>query len=159
MSATTRPRRAPTSRASIAAWWAQCERNGHRCTYCGQPSRSLVIEHVEPLSRGGQDVPENVVPACGPCNTSKRDRFLLEWMLARDPGAVCVMEELRPLRERAGLTQQQLADKAKVRQATVSALETGTAAGIRRDTAVRLARALGVKPPELFCPPKRGRSE
>jgi transcriptional regulator with XRE-family HTH domain len=59
---------------------------------------------------------------------------------------------LRPLREQAGLTQQQLANKAKVRQATVSALETGTAAGIRTDTVVRLARALGVKPPRLFCP-------
>lgn len=61
---------------------------------------------------------------------------------------------LRPLRERAGLSQQQLAESAGVRQATISDLETGVAAGIRRETVERIARALGVKPATLFCPPE-----
>jgi 5-methylcytosine-specific restriction endonuclease McrA len=55
---------------------------GRKCAYCGATGR-LVIEHVEPESRGGQDVVENTVPACPSCNTSKGNRFLLEWVAAK----------------------------------------------------------------------------
>jgi len=56
---------------------------------------------------------------------------------------------LKALRTAAGLTQAQLADKAGVRQATVSELESGKG---RRLLVVmdKLARALGVEPGELL---------
>lgn len=57
---------------------------------------------------------------------------------------------LREMREAKGLTQQALADKAKVRQATVSNLELGKKKRIDLGILERLARALGVEPGELL---------
>lgn len=49
------------------------------CAYCGGPG-PLEREHVEPISRGGTDTPDNTVWACFPCNRDKGNRFLLEWV-------------------------------------------------------------------------------
>jgi transcriptional regulator with XRE-family HTH domain len=57
---------------------------------------------------------------------------------------------LRELREDEGLSQQALADRAGVRQATISELESGAAQGAKFETLARLAGALGVEPADLF---------
>jgi 5-methylcytosine-specific restriction endonuclease McrA len=44
-----------------------------RCAYCGS-GEELTIDHRVPLSRGGGDSIENLIPACGSCNSSKHDR-------------------------------------------------------------------------------------
>jgi 5-methylcytosine-specific restriction endonuclease McrA len=49
-------------------------RDGHRCQYCGRSDLSLTIDHVQPLSRGGEDTWENLVCACVQCNNRKGDR-------------------------------------------------------------------------------------
>lgn len=49
-------------------------RDGHRCQYCGASAEN--IDHVIPRSKGGRHVWDNVVAACRPCNTRKRDRLL-----------------------------------------------------------------------------------
>lgn len=36
-------------------------------------------EHVIPVSRGGKHVCENIVAACGSCNSSKNDKLIYEW--------------------------------------------------------------------------------
>lgn len=51
-------------------------RDDHTCQYCGRRADS--IDHVVPRSRGGAHVWENVVAACSPCNTAKRDRLVHE---------------------------------------------------------------------------------
>src|SRR5579875_3675149 len=51
-------------------------RDGHRCQYCGASAEN--IDHVVPRSRGGSHSWDNVVAACRPCNTAKRDRMLEE---------------------------------------------------------------------------------
>ncbi len=48
-------------------------RDGFRCQYCGATHR-LTIDHVLPRSRGGQDLWENLVAACMPCNNRKGNR-------------------------------------------------------------------------------------
>src|ERR687890_2190955 len=63
-------RRAALNRRAVFA------RDGSRCQYCTAPAES--IDHVVPRSRGGEHVWENVVAACRPCNTAKRDRLLSE---------------------------------------------------------------------------------
>lgn len=63
-------------RALFDAW-------GWRCAYCGKETRFLEPDHVEPLSRGGDDTIENLIPACGRCNGQKSNLFLLEWALVR----------------------------------------------------------------------------
>lgn len=49
------------------------------CTYCGSDS-SITVDHVVPLSKGGTNEIDNLTPACKPCNSSKRDRLLGEWV-------------------------------------------------------------------------------
>jgi 5-methylcytosine-specific restriction endonuclease McrA len=49
-------------------------RDGHRCQYCGATAEN--IDHVIPRSKGGPHAWDNVVAACRPCNTAKRDRLL-----------------------------------------------------------------------------------
>ncbi|WP_208028005.1 HNH endonuclease [Rhabdothermincola sediminis] len=51
-------------------------RDGGVCQYCGRKADS--IDHVVPRSRGGSHAWENVVAACGRCNSAKRDRLLEE---------------------------------------------------------------------------------
>ena len=48
------------------------------CAYCGQVG-DMQIEHVEPISEGGLHDIGNIVPACGPCNYSKRTREMESW--------------------------------------------------------------------------------
>lgn len=62
-------------------------RDSSRCQYCAAPAES--IDHVVPRSKGGEHVWENVVAACRPCNTRKRDRLLSEttMTLRRRPAA------------------------------------------------------------------------
>jgi HNH endonuclease len=47
------------------------------CVYCGAPATS--IDHVRPLSRGGQETAGNLVPACQNCNHTKHARLLIHW--------------------------------------------------------------------------------
>ena len=55
---------------------------------------------------------------------------------------------LRELRERAALSQEDLAEKARVSRATIADLE-GDKRPARPSTRRKLAKALGVEPPEL----------
>lgn len=48
------------------------------CAYCDQLATTW--DHVIPVSRGGETVPGNILPACGTCNSSKRDRDLEDWL-------------------------------------------------------------------------------
>lgn len=58
---------------------------------------------------------------------------------------------LKELRDAADLTQEELSDRAKVRQATISELEAGKRQRVDLGILERLARALDVEPGELFA--------
>jgi 5-methylcytosine-specific restriction endonuclease McrA len=62
-------------------------RDGGRCVYCRAPATS--IDHVQPRSRGGMHVWENVVSCCRRCNHTKADRVITElgWRMPRPPVA------------------------------------------------------------------------
>ena len=53
---------------------------GHRCAYCGKKTDKLEMDHVVPVSKGGNHSIDNIVPACRFCNTSKSNKPLLVWM-------------------------------------------------------------------------------
>lgn len=49
------------------------------CGYsCGRAATTF--DHVIPVSKGGRTEPGNIVPACGPCNSSKGNRDPLTWI-------------------------------------------------------------------------------
>ena len=74
-------------RATIAALeehfaWSEflalCVQQKHRCFYCGR-RRTLTVDHVVPLSKGGLNDITNIVGACRPCNTRKGTRSAEEF--------------------------------------------------------------------------------
>lgn len=44
------------------------------CAYCGRSDVPMTVDHVVPLSKGGQHEWENVVAACKTCNSKKGNR-------------------------------------------------------------------------------------
>lgn len=77
-------------------WDRLSERFRHCCAYCGE-RKPLTTEHVVPLSRGGRHSIGNIITACFSCNSSKRDRFIVEWR-SRIPSphqrrGLCVTQE------------------------------------------------------------------
>ena len=55
------------------------ERDGSRCVYCGSSTGPFEVDHVLPLSKGGESTPENLAIACRPCNRSKGSKTCDEW--------------------------------------------------------------------------------
>ena len=51
---------------------------GGLCAYCGKEAEE--IDHVIPLSRGGTNSIDNIVPCCAKCNDLKHNTPLLVWM-------------------------------------------------------------------------------
>ncbi|MFZ5606817.1 MAG: HNH endonuclease [Pseudomonadota bacterium] len=64
---------APTPALTNQALFA---RDQYLCLYCGREfsRHALTRDHVQPVSRGGRDVWENVVTACVQCNSRKGNR-------------------------------------------------------------------------------------
>ena len=55
-------------------------RDLYTCQYCNTPytRNSLTLDHVVPISRGGKTRWENIVAACGPCNTRKGNKTVMK---------------------------------------------------------------------------------
>lgn len=56
--------------------------DGH-CVYCGRSVDRLEIDHLEPLSKGGNGNIENLIPCCRWCNASKSNKDLVDWLYSR----------------------------------------------------------------------------
>jgi 5-methylcytosine-specific restriction endonuclease McrA len=65
---------------TAAEWRELLVEFDYRCAYCNIPSSSLEMDHMQPVSRGGDHLRENVVPACLPCNRRKGTRTALEFL-------------------------------------------------------------------------------
>lgn len=52
---------------------------GSACFYCGQPGK-LTIDHDIPISRGGTDSIDNILPSCQPCNSRKNTKTAQEYL-------------------------------------------------------------------------------
>lgn len=46
-----------------------------RCAYCGRGEVKMTMDHIIPISKGGEHTANNVVPACKPCNSRKRNNI------------------------------------------------------------------------------------
>ncbi|MFJ5103188.1 HNH endonuclease [Streptomyces sp. NPDC088554] len=74
----------PFTHDELLASWA--EDDLYACAFCGGPYEE--IEHVMPLSRGGEHSLDNIVPSCIECNRGvggKHSRDPWEWLAERFP--------------------------------------------------------------------------
>lgn len=55
-------------------------RDGEVCAYCGSTEGPFHVDHINPLSRGGDNDLSNLCVACAPCNMSKGAKSVEEWM-------------------------------------------------------------------------------
>jgi 5-methylcytosine-specific restriction endonuclease McrA len=53
------------------------------CIYCKEYSYQTHIDHIIPISRGGEHRIGNLAAACAKCNTSKHSKFVSEWKLSK----------------------------------------------------------------------------
>lgn len=62
------------------------ERDGYKCVYCGkQLTRfTATLDHVTPVSAGGDNSCDNLVTACFACNSKKTGRPLGEFLAERE---------------------------------------------------------------------------
>lgn len=51
------------------------------CSYCG--GEATTVDHIVPLSRGGDSGASNLTAACRPCNSAKGDQSLLMFLATR----------------------------------------------------------------------------
>lgn len=59
-------------------WQNTLEYFNNQCAYCGAETK-LCREHVVPISKKGLNETQNIVPACISCNSSKKDKDMLDW--------------------------------------------------------------------------------
>ena len=53
-----------------------------QCVYCGNDNPTR-WDHLHAVSRGGDTVPGNLVPACQRCDDSKQDKDVDEWVMGK----------------------------------------------------------------------------
>ena len=70
---------------NLVEWDRTKQEFGNKCAYCGKGDVPLVAEHIVPQTvkarenPQGVDLVENIVPACGECNGSKKNQPLGKW--------------------------------------------------------------------------------
>lgn len=52
------------------------------CSYCGATDK-ITVDHINPVISGGSEEWDNLTAACKSCNSGKRDRSLLHFILKR----------------------------------------------------------------------------
>lgn len=60
--------------------WIALKQAWGGCAYCLAIDKPLHRDCVLALSRGGRYTLDNIVPACGPCNTSKCNDEVTAWL-------------------------------------------------------------------------------
>jgi 5-methylcytosine-specific restriction endonuclease McrA len=56
------------------------EKWNRKCAYCGAQNVSLEVEHIQPRSKGGSDRVSNLALACNPCNQSKGNQDIRDFL-------------------------------------------------------------------------------
>lgn len=60
---------------------------GGTCAYCGKTPRKnerLTKDHLVPVVKDGLTTPDNIVPACSKCNSSKGAEDFKVWLMKQD---------------------------------------------------------------------------
>lgn len=53
------------------------------CFYCNQLTKRMTLDHIIPISKGGRHSIGNLLPSCLPCNASKGNKLLIDYLQYR----------------------------------------------------------------------------
>lgn len=53
------------------------------CAYCKRAVEKLQEDHFVPITAGGGRTKNNIVPACQRCNSSKKNKLPIEWIVGK----------------------------------------------------------------------------
>lgn len=69
-----------------AKWKSKVMRE-KKCSYCSKPLdlKDATMDHVVPLSRGGKSTMANIVLSCKDCNSDKKYKTAVEWLVFDKP--------------------------------------------------------------------------
>lgn len=73
-------------------WLATMRSWDWRCAYCSErlTRKNRSTDHIVPLTRGGSNNADNIVPCCRSCNSRKNNRLLSEWLASEDCGRTLI---------------------------------------------------------------------
>lgn len=75
---------------SKVQWSHVLKEFGGLCVFCGSPgtreNRGIVPDHLVPVTKHGELIPGNTVPACQTCNDSRGERDWRPFLRSRFPG-------------------------------------------------------------------------
>jgi hypothetical protein len=87
--------------------WEKEQELPKECVYCCSTA-DLTTDHLIPRSRGGDESADNVVLACQPCNASRGEKGIFEWLGLKEKDKVHrlvagkYLKQLLALHEQAG---------------------------------------------------------
>ena len=78
-------------------WKKALEYFENKCAYCGNELHEPHREHFIPVMLGGGFTKDNIVPACRSCNSGKRDKNPLDWLVTKVHGLVTYIKVIQYL--------------------------------------------------------------
>ena len=57
------------------------KRDHHTCLWCGLPATT--VDHIIPSSKGGSDLPQNLLASCSDCNTKRGNRSASSYLIEK----------------------------------------------------------------------------
>lgn len=60
---------------------AALRRDKYTCMWCGQPATT--VDHIVPSSKGGSDLPSNLLASCSECNSKRGNRKAFSYLKER----------------------------------------------------------------------------
>jgi 5-methylcytosine-specific restriction endonuclease McrA len=74
-------------------------RDDYTCQYCGKrvaDGAELVVDHIQPYSRGGSSDKDNLITACKDCNVGKGAKIVSNYPMRKD-GKRAVQENAKSI--------------------------------------------------------------
>jgi len=80
------------------------EKWNRKCAYCSVENVSLEIEHIQPKSKGGSDRVSNLALACHPCNQSKGNQDIRDFLADKPDLLSRILKQAKsPLKDAAAV--------------------------------------------------------
>lgn len=80
------------------------EKWNRECAYCGVENVPLEVEHIQPKSKGGSDRVSNLALACHPCNQSKGNQDIQDFLSGKTDLLNRILKQVKsPLKDAAAV--------------------------------------------------------